>query len=163
MQESLKIGDAVLCLATQLCPTLCDPMDCSLSGSSVHGDSPGKNTGMGCHALLQGIFQTEGLNPDSPHCRWILNCLSHQGSRRTLEWVASSFSKGISWHRNQTRFSSIAYGFFTSWATRKAQMVLPKLEDFIIHYHWEKEKTFRAVWYLKKIISIINQVIVTVT
>ena len=38
----------------QLCPTLCNPMDCSPSGSSVHGGSPGKNTEVGCHALLQG-------------------------------------------------------------------------------------------------------------
>ena len=52
-----------VCLATQLCPTLCDPMNGSLSGSSVHGDSLGKNTGVGCHALLQGIFPTQGLNP----------------------------------------------------------------------------------------------------
>ena len=37
-------------------------MDCSLPGSSVHGDSPGKNTGVGCHALLQGIFLTQGWN-----------------------------------------------------------------------------------------------------
>ena len=37
-------------------------MDCNLPGSSVHGDSPGKNTGVGCHALLQGIFPTQGLN-----------------------------------------------------------------------------------------------------
>ena len=41
-------------LVAQLCPTLCDPMDYSLVGSSVHGDSSGKNTGVGCHALLQG-------------------------------------------------------------------------------------------------------------
>ena len=34
-----------------------------LPGSSVHGDSPGKNTGVGCHVLLQGIFPTQGLNP----------------------------------------------------------------------------------------------------
>ena len=33
--------------------TFCDPMNCSLPGSSVHGDSPGKNTGMGCHFLFQ--------------------------------------------------------------------------------------------------------------
>ena len=45
---------AVLCLVTQSCPTLCDPMDYSLPGSSVHGDSPGKNTGVGYHVLLQG-------------------------------------------------------------------------------------------------------------
>ena len=45
---------------TQSCLTLCDPMDCSPPGSSVHGDSLGKNTGVGCHALLQGIFPTQG-------------------------------------------------------------------------------------------------------
>ena len=44
----------------QLC--LRELMGCGLPGSSVHGDSPGKNTGMGCHALLQGIFPTQGLN-----------------------------------------------------------------------------------------------------
>ena len=43
----------------QSCPTLCDPMDCSLSGSSVYGDFPVKNTGMGCHTILQGIFLTQ--------------------------------------------------------------------------------------------------------
>ena len=46
----------------QLCLTLCDPMDCSPSGSSAHRDSPG-NAGTGCHALLQGIFPTQESNP----------------------------------------------------------------------------------------------------
>ena len=46
---------------------------------SVHGDSPGNNTGEGCHALLQGFFPTQGLNPGLRHCRWILYHLSHQG------------------------------------------------------------------------------------
>ena len=45
-------------------------MDCSPLGSSVHGDSPGKNTGVGCHALLWRIFPTQGLNPH-------LLCLLH--------------------------------------------------------------------------------------
>ena len=40
-------------------------------------NSPGKNTGVGCHALLQGIFPTQGSNPGLPHCRWILYHLSH--------------------------------------------------------------------------------------
>ena len=53
----------LLCLATQSCLTFCKPMDCSPPGSSVHGDSPGKKTGVGCHALLQGVFPTQGLNP----------------------------------------------------------------------------------------------------
>ena len=59
----------MLCLFAQSCLTLCDPMDYSLPGSSVHGDSPGNNTGVGCHALLQGIFPTQGSNPSLPHCR----------------------------------------------------------------------------------------------
>ena len=46
----------------QSCLTLCDPMNCSLPGSFVHGDSPGKNTGVGCHAFLQRIFLTQGSN-----------------------------------------------------------------------------------------------------
>ena len=50
-------------------------MDCSLAGSSVHGDSPGKNTQVGCHALLQGTFPTQELNPGH-----VLYPLSHQGS-----------------------------------------------------------------------------------
>ena len=41
---------------------LCDHMDCSLPGSSARGNSPGKNTGVGCCALLQGIFLTKGSN-----------------------------------------------------------------------------------------------------
>ena len=46
----------------QSCLTLWDPMDCSPPGSSVYGDSPGSNTEVGCHFLLQGLFQTQGLN-----------------------------------------------------------------------------------------------------
>ena len=62
------------------CLTLCDSMDCSPPGSSIHGDSPGKNTGVGCHAFLQGIFPTQRSNPGLPHCKWILYHLSYQGS-----------------------------------------------------------------------------------
>ena len=43
-------------LVAQSCPTLCNPRDCCPPGSSVHGDSPGKNTGLGCHALLTPII-----------------------------------------------------------------------------------------------------------
>ena len=71
---------AVLFLVAQSCPTLCNPMDCSLPGFSVHRDSPGKIIGVGCHALLQGIFPTQGSNLGLPHGRQILYCLSHRGS-----------------------------------------------------------------------------------
>ena len=47
--------------------------------SSVHGDSPDKITGVGCHAFLQGTFPTQGSNPGLPHCRQILYQLSYQG------------------------------------------------------------------------------------
>ena len=42
-------------------------------------DSPGKNTGVGSHSLLQGIFPTQGSNLGLLHCRLALYCLSHQG------------------------------------------------------------------------------------
>ena len=96
---------------TQSCPTLCNPMNCSLPGSFVHRKSSGKN--YCCHALLQGIFPTQGSNPGLPHCRQILYHLSHQGSPRTLRWVAYPFSRG-SQPRNQTRASCFAGGFSTS-------------------------------------------------
>ena len=90
--------------------SLCDPMDYSPSGSSVHGDSPGKNTGVGClppgdlpnpgteprsptfqeNTLLSeplekcknssGDLQDQGINQGLLHCRWILYKLSYQGS-----------------------------------------------------------------------------------
>ena len=54
---------------------------CSPPGPSVHGDSPGKKTGVGCHFLLQGIFLTQGSNLGLLRCRQILSCLSHKGRR----------------------------------------------------------------------------------
>ena len=50
----------------QSCQTLWDPTDSSPPGSSVHGDSPSKNTGVGCHALLQGNLLNPGIKPRSP-------------------------------------------------------------------------------------------------
>ena len=120
---SAKSVCAVLCLVAQSCPTLYNPMDCRLPGSSVHGDSLGKNTRVGCHALLQGIFPTQGLNPGLLHCKPVLYWLSHQGSPRTLEWVAYPFSKGSSQPRNRTGVSYIAGRFFTSWATTEAHQI----------------------------------------
>ena len=72
----------------QSCLTLCDPMDCPWN-------SPDQNTGVGSLSLLQGIFPTQGLTPDLPHCRRILYQLSHKRSLRILEWAAYPFSRGI--------------------------------------------------------------------
>ena len=71
----------------QLCLTLCDPMDYSPPGSSVHGDSPGKNTGVVCRAFLQGIFLTQRSNPCLLH--WQAGSLPqhHLGSPRRRDWI----------------------------------------------------------------------------
>ena len=69
------LGCAVLCLVAQLCSTLHNPMNCSPSRLSVHRILQAR---VDCHALLQGIFPTQGSNSGLPHCRWILYGLSHQ-------------------------------------------------------------------------------------
>ena len=74
---------AVLWLVTHSCSAFWGARECSPPGFTVHGDSPDKNTGVGCHALLQGIFPTQGWNPGLPHCRRILYQLSHQEAHGT--------------------------------------------------------------------------------
>ena len=80
---SLKMKVSV----SQSCPTPCDFMDCSLCS----WNSLDKNTGVGCHALFQGIFPTQGLNPGLSNCRQILYHLSHQGSPRKSTGVGCHF------------------------------------------------------------------------
>ena len=80
----------VLCLAAQSCLTLCGPMDCSPPGSSVHGDFPGENTGVGCHALLQGIFPTQGSNPGLPHLQ--VNSLLSESPGKPMNTGVDSLS-----------------------------------------------------------------------
>ena len=71
-------------------------------------NSPGQNTGVESHSLLQGIFLIQGSNPGLSHCRRILYQLSHKGSPRLLEGVAYPFSRGSSQPKNQTGVSCIA-------------------------------------------------------
>ena len=85
----------------QSCPTLCDPTDYSLPGSSrvllLPGfrpwNPPGESTGVGSRFLLQGIFLTRGSNPDLLQCMQILYRLSHQGSPRNKYYYYSSVFK----------------------------------------------------------------------
>ena len=78
-------------------------------------NSPGMNTGVGSHSLLQGIFPTEGSNPGLPHCGRILYFLSHQGSpwqhTCTLYWcciilglLSYDILKHLTWYHHQTIF-----------------------------------------------------------
>ena len=81
------------CVHAQSCLTLCDPMDYSPLGSSVHGIFPGKNTRVGCHFLLQGIFPTQGLNPHLLHllhCSGILYLKAIWKSNRS--WLQNYYS-----------------------------------------------------------------------
>ena len=108
---------AVLCWVAQSCPTLCDAIDCSPASTSVHGNSPCKNTGMGCSALLQGIFPTQGTNPGLPHCRRSLPSEPplngkqlkafplRSGTRHDVHYFATSIKRDIGSprHSNQTR------------------------------------------------------------
>ena len=70
-----------MCVLTRsIVSDFCDPINCSPPGSSVHGGSPGKDMGLGCHFLLQWIFLTQESNRGLLHCRQILYQLSHEGS-----------------------------------------------------------------------------------
>ena len=132
-------------LVAQLCPNLCDPMDCI-----VHGTLQARI--LECVIVVQGIVPTQGSNLSLPHCRQIVYHLSHQGKgrkkwsevaqlcltlcdpmdcslpgspvhgifqARVLERVAISFSRRSSWPRDGTRVSRIAGRRFTIWATRE--------------------------------------------
>ena len=88
----------VLFLVTQSCLTLCNPMNCHAPGPFVHGDSPGKNTGVDCHALLQRIFPTQESNWGFPRCRQFHYQLSYQWS--PFRWYDSWVGK-FPWRRNK--------------------------------------------------------------
>ena len=99
------------CLVTQSCQTLQELHPAKLL---CPWNSPGKNTKVGCHVLLQGIFPNQGSNPG------LLYCLSHRGSPSILEWVAIPSCRGSSHPRDQTQVSHNAGRFLTIWATREA-------------------------------------------
>ena len=83
----------VLFLVAQWCPTL-RPHGLEPTRLLCPSGSPAKNTGVGCHALCQGIFPTQGSKPGLLHCRWILYHLSHQGSPGIPGWVTYPFARG---------------------------------------------------------------------
>ena len=96
IQHSVCVYMYIYAQFSQSCPTLCDPIDCSLPGSSLHGDSPGRNTGVGCHALLQGISPTQGSNPGLWHCRRSLPS-EPPGSPYMCVCVCVCMYIGLSW------------------------------------------------------------------
>ena len=81
------------CLVAQLCLTLCDLIDCSSPGSSVHGILQARILEWVTISLSRGIFLTQGLNLCLSHCRQTLYRLSHQGSPSSLLAILYSFFK----------------------------------------------------------------------
>ena len=81
----------ILCLVTQSCPILCDPMGCSPSGSSVLGILQPRNTWVGCHLLLQESLPDQGWNPHL--LRWqagslpLMPCGKPAGRKSEPQWL----------------------------------------------------------------------------
>ena len=99
---------------TQSRPTLCNSMDCSLPGSSIHGIFPGKNTGVGSRFPLQEIFLTQGLNLGLPHCRQTLYCPSHRGSPLSRNQKQKAL-QGCFQKMDLKHGSHIASSFISTW------------------------------------------------
>ena len=112
---------AATAVSLQSCPTPCDPTD----GSPHPWDSPGKNTGVGCHFLLQcmkvksesEVAQSYPTLSDPMDCSLPGSSVYGIFQARVLEWVAISFSRRSSQPRDQTRVSRIAGRCLTIWAT----------------------------------------------
>ena len=103
----------LVCLVARSCPVLCNPMVCSPPGSSLYGDFPGKNTRVGCHFHLQGIFLTQGLNLGL-RCllHWQVDSLPTQPLKKLWRRTVSefSFSTGSVWHTEDLRQPQSAPG-----------------------------------------------------
>ena len=99
-----------LCVAVWIVAT--HPTPCP--GSSVHGDSPGKNIGMDCHALLQGIFSTQGINP---HVLCLLHWQAGSSSPRAGIIKAKTASIALNWR------SSI----YPSWSSFSSSLCIRNL------------------------------------
>ena len=98
-EDSSPQWSIVLCLVAQSCLTFCGPVSCSLLGCSVHGDFPGKNTGV---PFSRGPSQPRDQAQVSHSAAGFFTVLSHQGSPWILEWVAYSFSRGSFQSRDRT-------------------------------------------------------------
>ena len=77
-------------------------------------NSPGKNTGVGCHSLFQGIFPTQGSNPGLLHCRQILYHLSHQRSPDSGKHKLKCAQKRLLMNE-EVKWSVIAQLYPTLW------------------------------------------------
>ena len=121
------LAPTVLCLVTQSCPTLSDPMDCmyvAYQAPLSMGIIQARRVEWVAMPFSKGSFQPRDRTQVSLIARQILYHLSHQGILRILEWVAYPFSRRSSWAMNQTGVSCIAGGVSNSWASMEAHLLL---------------------------------------
>ena len=120
---------------------LCDPEEPS---SSVHGDSPGKNSGVDCHSLLlQGIFPIQKSNPWLPHCRWILYCQPPVKHMTNLDSTLKSRDIALLTKVCTVRamvFPVVMYGY-ESWTIKKAKW--QRIDAFEL---WCWRRLLRVPW-----------------
>ena len=121
---STSLRQIVKVLVAQRHLTLCDPMDCRLPGSSVHGILQARILEWVAIPFSRWSFSSPGSNPSRLHCRQILYCLSHQGSPNLTLFNKNKFSlsllffEGLSW--------PTAWGIFVSQSG--IEPVFPALE-----------------------------------
>ena len=104
-------------------------------------NSPGHNTGMSSHSLLQGIFPTQGSNPGLLHCRWILYQLSHKGNPPC--YMNSLISSTTLWgschyllHFAETKQTCGRTWFWTSCWSSKATLAIIPPSLLILGFLW---------------------------
>ena len=151
----LRLSLSHACL--QSCPILCNPMDCSPPGSSVHGDSPGKNTRVGCHFLLQGVFPTQESNLRLLH--WQAGYLPLVPPGKPI-WCRSMWSILRIFHVQLKIICILGFFFFlwgdgdvTSWRCQLSLAVLLYPLGYVLPYWFSRrswcscERGFKVSYY----------------
>ena len=132
----------------QSCLTLCNPMDCSRPGSSVHGIFfSGRNTGVSSHFLLQGVFPTQELKLGLLPGRQILHHLSYQGS----SWLLLNWTKGSPAYYRQTsstdcfsvnpcpsNITNLFFSSLSSIASKQRLKQIINLYPYFLFFHCQK-------------------------
>ena len=108
---------------TQSCPTLCNPVECSLPRFLRPWNFPSKSAGVGCHFLLQGMFPTQRSNQCLPHCRQMLYHLNHQGSSIVDNLYIMTLSKSF-WFFNPLSYKMVFPHWFSLFRTNAGTSVM---------------------------------------
>ena len=125
---------------TQLCPTLCDPMNC------IHEILQARILEWVAFPFSRGSSQPRDQTQVSHLAGGFFTSWATREAPRLLEWVAYPFSSRSSWPRNRTRVSCIAGGFFTNWAMREALVERKR----ILNFHLQNSS------FLAEITSVVN-------